>query len=110
MATCPKCSFQFQIKGRSNPQNNSYWGLIVTPFAEFLGLTTDECHELLKYKFNSEVIYKTRKDGMVEEIRRIKSTTTQTTVQNNEYCSQCRIWASQLGCYLAEPNEMPIKD
>lgn len=102
---CPKCNFQWEIKGRSNPQNSAYWGLIVTPLADYLALTTEQCHDLLKYKFNKEIIYKENRQGKMEEIVKIKSTTNLTTVEHNEYCSQIRIWASHLGCWLAEPGE-----
>lgn len=105
MSKCPKCGFIDSKKERSNPQNNSYWGLIVTPLAEHLSLTTDECHELLKYKFNKEIFFKEDKDGNMQEIVKIKSTTVLTTVQHNEFCSNIRMWASQLGFSLKEPNE-----
>ncbi len=97
-------------KGRSNPQNKSYWKLIVEPLAEYLALTKNECHDLLKYKFNSEISYVEMRGGGVQEIKKIKSTTTMTTVEHNEFCSQIRIWASQLGCWLAEPGEKRIDD
>lgn len=103
---CPQCNYQWLIKGRTNPQNAAYWVTMVIPFAEFLGITPEECHELLKYKFNKEILYKKNRQGHMEEIVRIKSTTTMTTVEHNEYCSQGRIWASQLGCWLAEPGEI----
>lgn len=101
---CPTCH-RSQTKGRSNPQNSSYWGLIVTPLAEYLALTPEECHNLLKYKFNKEINFFKNRKGLMEEVVKIKSTTTMTTVEHNEFCSQIRIWASQLGCWLAEPNE-----
>ena len=102
---CKECGQKIR-KQRTIPQNNSYWGLLVTPLAEYLSLTTDECHNLLKYKFNSEVVFVKTKDGKVEEVRKIKSTTKQTTSENMEYQANCRMWASQLGLSLKEPNEV----
>ncbi len=102
---CPQCGYGLDKKGRSNQQNRSYWLLIVQPLAEYLSLTTEECHELLKYKFNKEIKFIENRNKIMEEIVKIKSTTVLTTVQFEEMCSQIRIWASQLGCYLKEPNE-----
>lgn len=106
---CPTCG-RPPTKGRSNPQNRSYWLLIVQPLAEYLALTTEECHELLKYKFNKEVLYVKNRQGLMEEIVKIKSTTILTTAEFNDYCMHSRIWASQLGCYLKEPNEAPKEE
>ncbi len=102
---CKECGRVF-VKGRSNPQNRSYWLLIVTPLAEYLGLSTEECHDLIKYKFNKEVRYIKSRNGQVEEIAKIRSTTSLTTVEFESMCSQARMWASQLGLYLKEPNEI----
>lgn len=103
---CPKCNHE--IKSRTKPQNDSYWKLCVEPLVDFLeGYTKEEIHELLKYKFLSEVRYvKNRIKGNLEEVKVMKSTTSLTTIQFNEFMSQIRIWASQLGCSLKEPNEV----
>lgn len=105
LVKCPSCHFQFEVKGRSVPQNRSYWLLIVQPLAEHLGLTSEECHDLLKYKFNKEIQVKKLRNGEVEEIPVMRSTTVLTTSEFEIYCSNIRMWASQLGCYLKEPNE-----
>ncbi len=107
---CPKCNFQFQIKGRSNPQNSAYWGLIVTPFAEHLGYTVEECHDLLKENCNYVIEHKPDRNGVIKEIKRVKSTTVLTTVEFSEYQRKCRMFANQWGCYCQEPNEPPIGD
>ena len=105
MPKCPHCNAVFEIKRRSNPQNSTWWGLIVTPLADFLGLTPEECHDLLKHKLNKEIIYVKDTYGNLQEIVKIKSTTTMTTVEHNDMCLRARIWASELGCNLKEPNE-----
>ena len=56
-------------------------------------------------KFLREVQFAKKRDGTMEELVFTKSTTSLTTTEHNEFCSQIRIWASQLGCWLAEPNE-----
>lgn len=105
MPCCPFCKKSFLIKRRSNPQNNTWWGLIVTPLADHLGLLPEECHDLLKYKFNKEIVYIKDKNGNMQEVIKIKSTTTMTTVEHNEMCLKARLWAAELGCDLKEPNE-----
>lgn len=102
---CPSCN-RALTKGRSNPQNKAYWKTIIEPLAEYLGLTKDECHALLKYKFNKEINFVADRSGNMVEVVKIKSTTSMTTSEHSDFCSQIRIWASQLGCWLAEPNEV----
>jgi len=106
MPTCPKCKFNWISTIRSTPQNNAYFGLIIEPLAEYLARDKWEVHELCKHKFLREVKFQKRLDGAMEELEFTKSTTSLTTVEFNEYCSQIRIWASFLGCWLAEPNEV----
>ena len=43
-----------QRNTRSNNQNKYYWKCIIQPLANELGYLTDEMHETLKVKFNSE--------------------------------------------------------
>lgn len=102
---CSNCGHELVIKQRSGQQNKAYWKLIIEPFAEYLGRDRWDVHELCKHKFLKEVHYQPKLDGKVEELIFTKSTTSLTTSEHNEFCSQIRIWASQLGCWLAEPNE-----
>lgn len=106
MPICPKCKNEFQVKGRSTPQNKSYWKLIIEPFAEYLALDRDKVHEMLKYKFLKEVRYASNRKGIMEEYVITRSTTSLSTKEFEEFCSQIRIWASSLGLYLYEPNEV----
>ena len=95
-------------KCRSNPKNKSYWKLCVEPLAEYLeGYTTEDIHCLLKHKFLSEIRYVKNRAGMMEEVKVTKSTTSLTTVEFNNFMESIRQWASELGCYLTEPNEPP---
>lgn len=102
---CPQCGWNKEGKGRSNQQNKSYWLLIIQPLSEYLALNRMDVHDICKHKFLKEVHYANRRDGTVEELIITKSTTSLTTKEFEEYCSQLRIWGSQLGCYLKEPNE-----
>lgn len=83
---------------RSHRQNNAYWGLVITPFAEFLGYEPDELHEALKAKFLTE-------GNPDDPIRRVRSTTDLNTAEMEDYQAQIRRLAASLGCDLPEPNE-----
>lgn len=109
---CPTC-FRPITKGRSNQQNKSYWKLCVEPLTEFLsdqGYTSEDVHELLKSECNFEVKYLKDRHGKIVEKRIPMSTTGLTTVQFNEFMERIRRYASELGCYLYEPNEPPLED
>ena len=115
MPTCPYCKHHWEVKGRSKEQNNSYWGLLVTPFCEWLnnngheGHTVEDVHDMFKSEFLSKIEYIKDRNGNAKEVRSFRSTTSLTTKDFEEYCSKIRIWASQLGCYLSEPNEVPYE-
>lgn len=86
-------TFDKEIKKRSNPQNQYYWGVIVPLIQEAI-LTEwgeinskEEVHELLK--FNCNYIEKVNEE--TGEILRIsKSTTENTTTQQEDFHSNCR--------------------
>ena len=103
---CPTCG-KALTKGRSGEQNRTYWGNIVTPLASYLeGYSTDEVHELLKYKFLSQFRFvKSPKNGTVEEVRLIKSTTKLTTKEFMTFMEACIRWASELGCPITMPGD-----
>lgn len=110
---CPSCGFDIVIKGRSKEQNKAYWGLLVSPFTEWLnnngyeGHTTEDVHDMFKAKFLSRIEYIKDRHGKMEEVKSFKSTTALSTKEFEEYSSKIRMWASQIGCYLSEPNEVP---
>lgn len=103
---CPQCGYSTDKKQRSNQQNKAYWKLIIEPLSEHLALERPRVHEMLKYKFLQEIRYTSTRKGTMEEFVVVKSSTSLTTKDFEEYCSQIRIWASNLGCYLLEPNEV----
>jgi len=84
---------------RSGKQNRYYWPVVVGLLAEHCGYTPEEMHEALKWKF-----LRTEVDSPLPTVR---STTSLSTVEFEEYQEQIRIWASSdLGVYIPLPNEV----
>ena len=105
---CPRCGYSPSGKQRSIPQNNYYWGVIVTTLFEELGheYSLGDIHEMLKHKFLTEYHVIKGKKGEAIELPISKSTTDLDTKQWEEYMSQIRTWASaELSIWLPEPNE-----
>ena len=85
-------------KTRSNPQNAFYWGVAIKILCDEIGYTDDEMHATLKIMFLQD---KTRK------FPTLRSTTTLTTVEFEEYLEKIRQWAAQdLNCVIPLPNEV----
>lgn len=76
---------------RSNQQNSLYW-LFLQGFGRHLGYTSEEMHELCKYKFLSEHVMIGGKDMV-----KLKSTPKTTTKEFAEYYEMCVMWAATLG-------------
>jgi len=78
---------------RSTEQNGYYWGVIVNIWQDIMIEATgehfniDEMHEFLKQNFNSEDVV-CENTGMI--LRKIKSTTKNTTVDQEDYHQKCR--------------------
>lgn len=97
-------------KQRTEPENNYYWGGIVTPLAEYLGYTIDEMHEILKFKFLGTKDQKTAKDGRIVTLYRAGSTASLSTIKFEEMMSKIRSWSSlEFGVYLLSPDEFNSK-
>jgi hypothetical protein len=98
-----------QYKKRSTPQNAYYWGVIIPIWQGIIldehgeSLNNDETHEFLKVNFN----YVDAVNEATGEILRMpKSTTKNTTVQQEEYHERCRqAAASMFGVNIPLPNE-----
>lgn len=93
-------------KVRSNAENRYYHGVVLELLSEYTGYTADEMHDILKAMFLSE---KQRlKWDKRKKIQIQKSTSTLTTVQFEKFLEDVRRWAaSELGCYIPNPNEPP---
>lgn len=99
--------YQLELKkfreNRSMPQNKYYWGVVISELSKHTGFTSDEMHELLKFKFLPN--HKILPNG--EEVRLAGSTSKLTTDKMEEYLEQIRIFAiSELDCYIPLPNEL----
>ena len=84
---------------RSNNQNRYYFGIVIKILGDELGYMPDEMHEALKWKF-------LRKGGKLETV---KSTSSLTTIEFEEYLELIRIWALRdLEINIPLPNEVDI--
>jgi len=82
----------------SNPQRKYYWSVIVKMIAKHTTHTTDEIHDILKWKF-----LKDRDNYGIEYVR---STESLTKAEREEYHEQCRKWALFFfGMIIPLPNE-----
>jgi len=101
--------YQVEVKKQRNTRsvnaNKYYWKCIVQPLASELGYLTDEMHETLKVKFNSEFEMITVNE-MTTGIQKVKSTTQMDTKSFDTYMERIRVWAAiDLGIRLRMPNE-----
>jgi len=104
-----KSDYQVEVKKQRNTRsvnaNKYYWKCIVQPLANELGYLTDEMHETLKVKFNSEFEMITVNE-MTTGIQKVKSTTQMDTKAFDTYMERIRVWAAiDLGIRLRMPNE-----
>lgn len=82
---------------RSNNQNSYYWGIVLESLHKHTGYSTDDLHEMMKYKF-----LKVR-----GEMEYIKSTTKLTTTEMEKYLDNIRKWAEEkINCKINLPNEV----
>ena len=94
-----------QRNTRSNNQNKYYWKCIIQPLANELGYLTDEMHETLKVKFNSE-FQMLQMNDKTTGIQKVRSTTQMSTKGFEMYLERIRVWAMiDLGIRLQAPNE-----
>src|SRR3990167_3285602 len=93
-------------KDRSSPQNKYFHGYIVKEISDFTGFTPEETKDLLKLKFLKTTALVTTKKGNIE-IEFIKPTSSLSTVEFEQLCTEVREWASiKLELYLSLPNEI----
>lgn len=87
-------------KPRSLNENNYYWGVIIQMISDETGMTPEETHEALKWKFLRK---------QVGNIFTVKSTAVLDTVGFEEYLMQCRVFAqTELNINVPLPNEVEI--
>jgi hypothetical protein len=86
-----------QKSQRSLNQNRYYFGVCLEILSQHLGYTSDEMHEICKFKF-----LKTMKAGL----EYVRSTTKLNTSEMEEYLEKIRKWADiELNCFVPLPNE-----
>ena len=87
-------------KTRTDSQRKYYFGVIVALIAEEIGENKNVVHEQLKVKF----LY-----DLSGEMPKVRSTSDLTTVEEEEYHSEIRMWASEfLNIYIPLPNEVAL--
>lgn len=86
------------VKSRSKNQNSYMHGVVYKLISDFNGYTVDEVHDEMRLLF----WYKIGKTG----IKIPRSTKEHTTATMEEYLSNIRMWASEQGVYIPEPNEV----
>lgn len=90
-----------QKETRSDNQNKYMWGVVYEILSEQLGYSTEEIHEIMKYKFLRATM---GGGGQVYEL--VKSTTKLSTTEMETYLENIRRFASaELNCYIPLPNE-----
>ena len=88
-------------KDRSLEQNNYYWGVVIRVMANSLGYSKDE-HQYLHDSLRM-LLLRTEQPNKLPSIR---STTDLSTIEFEDYMSQCRQLASkEYGIYIPLPNE-----
>ena len=90
-------------KKRSLNQNAYYHGVVVDMIAREAGYSSEEAHEALKAKF-----LRIHDDSALPTVR---STTSLTTLEFENYLDQCRQLAAEMfGLYVPLPNEVMIEE
>jgi len=89
-------------KARSKRQNAYYWGVVIPLIETATYQDRESVHRALAAKFLS-----VHDDWFDVDV--VRSTTSLTTVEFEEYLRRVREWASEeMGCYIPLPNEIEI--
>lgn len=96
-----------QKPNRSLQQNRYYFGVVLRALKEHTGISVDDMHDVLKFRFNPKVI---SFSGM-DEVKIGGSTKEMTTDVFMEYIEKIRQWAIEnLECYIPLPQEVTGED
>jgi hypothetical protein len=110
---CPFCNKTFDYKEakiRSTPENRYYWGVCIKIISDELGYLPMEIHDMMKYEFLRCVVFIPTRDKKMDECVILKSTTSLSTVEFEEYLSNIRQWASEHSIYIPLPNEPLLEE
>ena len=87
-------------KNRSLPQNKFMWGVCYQLISEATGYTREEIHDSMRMMFLRDES---------REIPTLKSTTSLTTVEMNEYWAKIQQFAAEkLGLIIPDPNQVEV--
>jgi hypothetical protein len=107
-------SIQRKKNARTPPQNRYYWGLIIPIWKELLlnewgeYYTKEATHEFLKMNFGFDEVVN---EETGEVLRRVRSTTENSTIEMEEYHDVCRKKAFEFfGAVIPLPNEDLLLD
>lgn len=98
-----------QRKHRSNEQNRYYWGCVVPIIKNTLReagneFSTEQVHDLLKYKFLRTDLKVN--EGTGEVLERVKSSTELSTSEFMDFIASVQRWSSDFfGVTIPDPNE-----
>ena len=87
-------------KERTLRQNKWYWSCVVKIPAEHYGYYPEEMHEAYKFMFLRRM-----EEG---KPLTVKSTTSLSTVEFNEYIERCRQWAAEQDFVIPDPEEISL--
>lgn len=85
-------------KKRSNKQNRYMWGVVYKLYAEYLGYTSDDIHNLLRIKFLPVFIGDEKLPGSTSKLNK---------KEMEEYLTKCRNYGnSEFSLNIPLPNEV----
>ena len=87
-------------KNRSLDQNSYYWGVVIELISEETGMTPEEVHEAMKWKFLKK---------SVNDIETVESTTKLTTAEMGKFIDNIILWAGEfLGVYVPPADSIKL--
>ena len=88
---------------RSLQENRYYFWVVIKILSEYFGYTPEEMHEVLKTAFLTKKLR--MKHDKRRKLTMIRSTTTLTTLEFEEYLEKVRLFARGFNVYIPLPNE-----
>jgi hypothetical protein len=103
-------SLRKHVNRRSGRQNRAYWGIIVPRVLEMFtaagnDTTKEEIHEYLKEHVGGPMFARVLIDPDGKRRPVVRSSTTLTTVEWEDFMEKIRAWAAERGLILPMPNE-----
>jgi hypothetical protein len=103
-------SLRKHVNRRSDRQNRAYWGIIVPRVLEMFtdagnDTTKEEIHEYLKEHVGGPMFARVLIDPDGERRPVVRSSTTLTTVEWEDFMEKIRAWAAERGLILPMPKE-----